>query len=61
MLLRVWMKTADYWPVRFDLTRRVKERLDDEGITIPFPTVTQYNVDTTSRQDADKTQAETKE
>jgi small-conductance mechanosensitive channel len=55
------MKTADYWPVRFDLTRRVKERLDDEGITIPFPTVTQYNVETTSRQDADKTQAETKE
>lgn len=61
MLLRVWMKTADYWPVRFDLTRRVKERLDDEGITIPFPTVTQYNVETASRQDADKTQAETKE
>jgi small conductance mechanosensitive channel len=45
MLLRVWVKNADYWPVRFDLTRAVKERLDVEGITIPFPTVTQYNVD----------------
>lgn len=42
MLLRVWMKNADYWPVRFDLTRAVKERLDLEGITIPFPTSTQY-------------------
>lgn len=42
MLLRVWMKNADYWPVKFDLTRRVKERFDLEGITIPFPTSTQY-------------------
>jgi len=48
MMLRVWMKNADYWPVRFDLTRAVKERMDAEGITIPFPTVTQYNVDTKS-------------
>lgn len=52
MLLRVWIKNADYWPVRFDLTRAVKERLDLEGITIPFPTVTQYNVD--ANQDAEK-------
>ena len=48
MLLRVWMKNADYWPVRFDLTRAAKERMDAEGITIPFPTVTQYNVETSS-------------
>jgi len=43
MLLRVWMNNADYWPVKFDLTRAVKERFDAEGITIPFPTQTVYN------------------
>lgn len=52
MLLRVWMKNSEYWPVRFDLTRAVKERLDLEGITIPFPTSTQYTV--TLDQNADK-------
>ena len=39
---RVWTANADYWPFKFDLTRRVKERLDSEGITIPFPTRTVY-------------------
>jgi small conductance mechanosensitive channel len=58
MLLRVWMKTPDYWTVRFDLTRRVKERLDDEGITIPFPTVTQYNAELIPHQDADQPRTE---
>ena len=43
MLLRVWMRNADYWPVKFDLTRAVKERFDARGITIPFPTQTVYN------------------
>lgn len=35
--LRVWCAAADYWGVRFDLTRAVKEALDAAGITIPFP------------------------
>lgn len=43
MLLRVWMRNDDYWPLKFDLTRAVKERLDARGITIPFPTQTVYN------------------
>lgn len=43
MLLRVWMHNADYWPVKFDLTRAAKERFDARGITIPFPTQTVYN------------------
>ena len=34
--------TSDYWPFKFDLTRRVKERFDSEGITIPFPARTVY-------------------
>ncbi|MDP2123025.1 MAG: mechanosensitive ion channel [Parvibaculum sp.] len=39
---RVWSATSDYWPLKFELTRRVKERFDAEGITIPFPARTVY-------------------
>lgn len=35
--VRVWTATGDYWALRFDLTKAVKERLDAEGISIPFP------------------------
>ena len=27
----------DYWSVLFDITEQVKLRLDEEGISIPFP------------------------
>lgn len=37
LLCRPWVKTKDYWPVHWDLTRQVKERFDAEGISIPFP------------------------
>jgi small conductance mechanosensitive channel len=37
LFCRPWVKTKDYWPVRWDLTRQVKERFDAEGISIPFP------------------------
>lgn len=40
--VRVWSATADYWPLKFELTRQVKERFDREGITIPFPARTVY-------------------
>ncbi len=35
--LRCWIAPGDYWSLRFDLTKAVKQRLDAEGITIPFP------------------------
>lgn len=35
--VRPWVKTADYWPVYFDINEKIKKRFDDEGITIPFP------------------------
>lgn len=38
--VRVWCDAGDYWPLRFDLIRRVKEKLDERGIEIPFPTRT---------------------
>ncbi|MBN1858688.1 mechanosensitive ion channel [Candidatus Bipolaricaulota bacterium] len=35
--LRMWVRGGDYWPVRFDLTRRIKETFDARGIEIPYP------------------------
>ncbi|MFH1754198.1 MAG: mechanosensitive ion channel domain-containing protein [Candidatus Latescibacterota bacterium] len=34
---RFWVKKDDYWPVKFDMTRLVKEAYDDNNIEIPFP------------------------
>jgi len=36
-VVRPWVKGEDYWDVRFDLTRKIKEKFDDSGIEIPFP------------------------
>ncbi|MEM8883096.1 MAG: mechanosensitive ion channel family protein [Planctomycetota bacterium] len=35
--VRPWCKTSDYWDVFFDLNKQIKQRLDQEGIEIPFP------------------------
>ena len=35
--VRPWTKNEDYWPTRWDLLERIKDRLDEEGIGIPFP------------------------
>lgn len=40
LAVRVWVANGEYWPVRFDLTRAIKEGFDRAGITIPFPTRT---------------------
>ncbi len=36
-IVRPWTLTSDYWTVYWDVTRKVKERFDAEGISIPFP------------------------
>ena len=36
-VIRPWVKKEDYWSVKFDLTRRIKEAFDKNGIEIPFP------------------------
>ncbi len=36
-MLRVWVKSPDYWAVKFDTTEKVKVTFDAEGVTIPFP------------------------
>jgi small conductance mechanosensitive channel len=37
LVFRPWVKTEDYWNVRFDLTEKIKNALDEAGISIPFP------------------------
>lgn len=37
---RVWTSVEDFWNVKWDLTKSIKEGLDKGGITIPFPTRT---------------------
>lgn len=44
IVMRLWVANADYWPAKFDITKKVKERFDAEGITIPFPSRTVYQV-----------------
>lgn len=37
LVVRPWVKGADYWGCKFDLTKSIKEALDANGIDIPFP------------------------
>ena len=35
--LRVWMKNADYWAVYYALRNALKEKFDENAISIPYP------------------------
>lgn len=37
---RFWCQGSDYWDLKWDLTKAIKEALDKDGLTIPFPTRT---------------------
>lgn len=34
---RLWCAADDYWELKFDMTKKVKEAFDDAGISIPYP------------------------
>ena len=36
-VVRPWVRTEDYWPVRWDLTERIKVELGRAGLNIPYP------------------------
>lgn len=36
-VVRPWVKTDDYWPVRFALTRQLKEGVEAAGLSFPYP------------------------
>lgn len=35
--VRPWTETANVWPLRYDITKSIKERFDEEDISFPFP------------------------
>ena len=35
--VRPWVKSGDYWAVKFDFTEQVKLTFDAQGISIPYP------------------------
>ncbi|MBO6827256.1 MAG: mechanosensitive ion channel [Sneathiella sp.] len=37
--VRIWCDAANYWPLKFDLTKAFKEGLDGADISIPYPHV----------------------
>lgn len=37
MGVRAWVKTEDYWPTRWKMTEDIKNALDANGISIPYP------------------------
>lgn len=37
LVVRPWVKTADYWDIYFHLTETIKVRFDEENISIPYP------------------------
>jgi len=37
LLVRPWCRKEDYWDLRFELFRRLKEELESGGCSIPFP------------------------
>lgn len=34
---RLWCDAVDYWDVKFDMTKAVKEAFDQKGVSIPYP------------------------
>jgi small conductance mechanosensitive channel len=37
LIMRVGVKSSDYWGFKFDTTEKVKLTFDEQGISIPFP------------------------
>ncbi len=35
--VRPWTDRSNVWPLRYDITKKVKERFDANGVSIPFP------------------------
>lgn len=36
-VVRVWVDAGDYWGVYFDLTKKLKEQLEADGLNFPYP------------------------
>lgn len=38
IIARFWSNTSNYWALRWDVTKQIKEALEKEGVTIPITT-----------------------
>lgn len=48
--VRAWVKKADYLTVKFALTKAIKEAIDANGMSIPFPQHTVHFADPTDKE-----------
>jgi small conductance mechanosensitive channel len=48
LVVRPWVKKEDYWTAKFDLTEKIKEIFDENGIEIPFPQRTVHMISATA-------------
>ena len=46
-VIRIWCNASDYWPLKFAMTRALKEKMDSEGISIPYPQHTVHMIQQT--------------
>ncbi len=37
IVVRVWTKSGDYWPLKAALTKNIKHKFDEKGISFPYP------------------------
>jgi len=37
LIVRLWVDASDYWGVRWDITKSIKQTFDEKGISIPYP------------------------
>ncbi len=51
LIVRVWSLGSDYWQLQWDMTKAIKETLDNNGITIPFPTRTVQTIQDNEEQE----------
>ncbi len=42
IVCRIWVEGGDYFPVKWALTKAIKERFDAAGVSIPYPTRSIY-------------------
>jgi small conductance mechanosensitive channel len=61
-IVRPWTQTENYWNVYWDITRAVKVKFDEAGISIPFPQrdvhlFTENTADATETEASDSTSA----
>ena len=45
VVARVWVNTADYWGVYFDINKTIYETFNEKGINFPFPQLTVHRAD----------------